>query len=339
MYRLVRYYSDELFFNSVKHIEFPKDERLHSKGVEWWYWNGHLMDEKNQNYAFMASLFKVKVPGLRPFWFIHSFITNLKKKKFEPVIRLFFKGLDRGSFPDGKLKASSRGVFKIIQKNSANFNLQMPGLKLKLVSTKPVMKTGGTGHFDLKTSESACYSLTRLQANGELKDGKKMRAVKGLAWMDHQWSPIKFDREHAWDWFCFQLNDGTDISVFDFGRRVHAKLATISFPDGIVRSTADVSFKKIGNIWLSPATGAKYPLAWQITIPEYGIKVWVKPRIKNQELIFGLMNYWEGPISVKARINGQAVQGLGFMELVGKRWGKNYFKYLFQNFSKFFRHE
>lgn len=319
----------------MKQVEFPKDERLHPKGVEWWYWNGHLADEKGRSFAFMASLFKVKVPGLRSFWFIHSFVTSIDDNKFDPFIRLFFKGLDRGSFPRGKLEASSREVFKIVQKDSATFGLQIPSLKLSLFSAKPPMKTGGTGHFDLKTSESASYSLTRLHAEGELIYDKKTLAVKGLAWMDHQWSPIRLDDEHAWDWFCIQLDDGTDISVFDFGRRAHARLATISFSDGSVVATERVIFKKMGNSWKSSVTGASYPLKWEITIPEYKIKAWIKPQVKDQEMIFGLMNYWEGPVSATARIDRTATQGLGFMELVGKRWGKSYFKYLFQRFYRF----
>ncbi|MFH1620661.1 MAG: lipocalin family protein [Patescibacteria group bacterium] len=319
----------------MKNIEFPRDERLHSKGVEWWYWNGFLTDEKNRNHAFMASLFRVKIPGLRSFWFIHTFITSIKDKKFDPYIRLFFKGLDRGSFPRGKLEAGSRGVFRIIQKNSSIFDVQIPRLKLHLVSVKPPMKTGGTGHFDLKASESASYSLTRLEASGELTDNEKVLAVKGLAWMDHQWSPVRFDNEHAWDWFSIQLDDGTDISVFDFGRRVHARLATISFPDGNVAATEKIIFKKIGDAWKSLVTGAEYPLSWKIVIPEHGIEMRVDPVSKNQEMIFGLMNYWEGPISVKVTVNKKIVYGRGFMELVGKRWGKSYFKYLFQKFYRF----
>lgn len=312
----------------MKQIVFPKDEKTHAKGVEWWYWNGHLEDEKKQAFAFMASLFRVKIPGLRSFWFIHSFITSVKEKDFDPFIRLFFRGLDRGSFPHGRLKASSRGVFKIVQKDSAAFDLQIPHLKLRLVSNKPPMKTGGTGYFDLKTSGSASYSLTRLKAEGELMRECESRTVKGLAWMDHQWSPLKLDDEHAWDWFCLQLDDGTDISVFDFGRRVHAKLATISFPDGRVVATEHVMFKQVGGEWQSPATGAIYPLEWEIMIPEYKIQISIKPRVKNQEMVFGLMNYWEGPLTVRAQVHGKKVRGLGFMELVGKRWGKSYVKYL-----------
>ena len=39
--------------------------------------------------------------------------------------------------------------------------------------------------------------------------------------------------------------------------------------------------------------------------------------IQDQEMIFGSINYWEGPLDVKASINGEQVSGSGFMELVG----------------------
>ena len=41
-------------------------------------------------------------------------------------------------------------------------------------------------------------------------------------------------------------------------------------------------------------------------------------------MIFGAINYWEGPMKVEAFINGKKVQGKGFMELVGYPSDYNY---------------
>jgi hypothetical protein len=41
-------------------------------------------------------------------------------------------------------------------------------------------------------------------------------------------------------------------------------------------------------------------------------------------MIFGQINYWEGPMRVKARINGEKLKGNGFMELVGYPSDYNY---------------
>jgi len=39
--------------------------------------------------------------------------------------------------------------------------------------------------------------------------------------------------------------------------------------------------------------------------------------MKDQEMIYGAINYWEGPLDVTAKIRGKKVKGVGFMELVG----------------------
>jgi len=39
--------------------------------------------------------------------------------------------------------------------------------------------------------------------------------------------------------------------------------------------------------------------------------------MKEQEMIFGSINYWEGPLTVKGKVNDERVSGKGFAELVG----------------------
>jgi hypothetical protein len=39
--------------------------------------------------------------------------------------------------------------------------------------------------------------------------------------------------------------------------------------------------------------------------------------LAEQEMIFGAVNYWEGPVTVSAIVGGKKVKGVGFMELAG----------------------
>jgi hypothetical protein len=76
------------------------------------------------------------------------------------------------------------------------------------------------------------------------------------------------------------------------------------------------------DIWKSKKTQAKYPLTWEIKIPDKKIDLKVSALVKDQEIIFGSINYWEGPLKVAGKIDGREVQGKGFMELVG--YNSNY---------------
>ena len=40
-------------------------------------------------------------------------------------------------------------------------------------------------------------------------------------------------------------------------------------------------------------------------------------KIENQEMLFGSINYWEGPLRVEGSFDGEKITGVDFMELVG----------------------
>ena len=76
--------------------------------------------------------------------------------------------------------------------------------------------------------------------------------------------------------------------------------------------------------WKSLRTNARYPVEWEITIPEFNIQLHVAADFPNQEmLIIGpIQAIWEGICTVhgvEVRPDGkkQALAGKGFMELVG----------------------
>ena len=46
--------------------------------------------------------------------------------------------------------------------------------------------------------------------------------------------------------------------------------------------------------------------------------------MRDQEIVFGQINYWEGPIKAAVKVNGGKVKGKGFMELVGYPSDYNY---------------
>lgn len=71
--------------------------------------------------------------------------------------------------------------------------------------------------------------------------------------------------------------------------------------------------------WKSPATGARYPVAWSVSIPSRQLTLTVEARQDNQELrtrITGV-DYWEGAVKVTGREAGHPVQGSGYLELTG----------------------
>ncbi len=285
--------------------------------VEWWYWNGRLDDGMGGEYAYMLALFKAGLIGIKDVYFMHWQVSDLTNKTFKSHFKTFWLGLDKGSFAKRELKASAEKEFSIRKTGKNDFHIVTPQFDLMLSSGKKPLLAGGTGSVDLVASTTKCYSLTRLLTSGKFKVKGKPIPVTGLSWMDHQWSPLTFNDEHAWTWFCFQLKDGTDIMCFEYGKKIKSRLATVSRPDGSLEVFPDVRFKHVGKPWISPKSEAAYPTAWQIDIPAAKIHLACRTLINEQEMVHGPFRYWEGAVDATGTIDGKETSGQGFLELNG----------------------
>jgi predicted secreted hydrolase len=318
----------------MKPIKFPRDEQAHDKIIEWWYWNGNLHDRAGNQYAFMDCLFQAKPKKVNlsfikmPFakaYFSHSILSDIKKQKSYPVIDyvslisrdsfrqplLFVNYIDT-NFLDGYL------VSEMVETAPFKYQIRSKNFDLTLTSTKKPLLEGGQGRLDLGKRSSYYYSLTNLKTEGEIKIGNEKIKVTGKSWMDHQWANVPYAKDE-WNWFSLQLDDNTEMVCFELSsQNKKMTLADISYPNGKTEHLTEVIFTPIGKAWASSKTKAKYPLNWQIEIPAKKIKLRVAPLIKNQEMIFGTINYWEGPLAVSGYFGNRKASGFGFLELVGR---------------------
>jgi len=155
--------------------------------------------------------------------------------------------------------------------------------------------------------------------------------VEGKAWMDHQWANTRHNKDE-WNWFSFQLENGTDIMCVEYNNNGTKEYeADIIDAHGKQTHTKNVRIVPQKKLWRSKKTGASYPLTWHITIPEEQIQFSTQALLSNQEIIFGDINYWEGPLRAQGTIKGKKVQGVGFMELVRYH---NYLKALGKEIGK-----
>ena len=72
--------------------------------------------------------------------------------------------------------------------------------------------------------------------------------------------------------------------------------------------------------WRSPASGATYPIAWRVRIPEAGLELKVAALVDDQELRTARstgVTYWEGAIDVSGTRAGRPVTGRGYLEMTG----------------------
>ena len=198
-------------------------------------------------------------------------------------------------------------------------------LDLNLVSTKPPVLQGDRG-YSRKGPEpgNASYyvSLTRLASQGAVTVGGKTFAVTGLSWMDHEWSTSALGPEQVgWNWFSIQLDDDTELMVFQL-RRADGSVdafssGTLIAADGTTRSLGPDDFTLTpAATWRSPRTGGAYPAAWALTVPAADLRLEITPWLADQEMQVSY-TYWEGAVRVTGAAAGRPVTGNGYVELTG----------------------
>jgi len=149
-------------------------------------------------------------------------------------------------------------------------------LHLTLHPEKPPVIHGENGVS--QKSQGAGYasyyiSLTRLTANGQLNLNGAQFEVSGLAWMDHEYFTEAPDSTlDGWDWFAIQLDNNEELMLYRLRRNSAAQdrysSGTYVDSQGHAHFLDSSQFSlSPGGLWRSPHSQARYPLAWQITVP------------------------------------------------------------------------
>ncbi len=331
-----------------KKVKLPQDNLPHDSIIEWWYFNGHLKDKQGHNYAFMNCLFKadirkVNIPFLNklPFkknysswpyvYFAHAIISDISQQKSHQDIQLmswvsgdsFTKDLLFINYTD-LLSAYNYINNEITEITPGNFHLKNKNIDLQLKARKKPLLEGGSGFVTISQHQTYYYSLTDLDTKGSILINGKWLKVTGKSWLDHQWADVPYQK-NKWSWFSLQLDNKTEIVCVEYSDgKNNDYFADVIDKNGKSSHHRQIKLTPQNNIWTSSKTKAEYPLIWNLEIPEKKIKLSIKSIAPEQEIIFGSINYFEGPTKISGTINKKKVQGLGFMELVGYPSDYNY---------------
>lgn len=317
-----------------KKITFPEDGKPHNNIIEWWYFNGHLKDKEGKAYFFMDCLFKadvakVNIPFLKvipvnTLYFHHHLLSDVEAKKTTshtfPFVVISKDSFSKPFFFVNYTLPSLAGYvnYEIQELDEFKYRVKSDTFDLILESKKKPLLEGGKGFLELNSRITYYYSLTNMETKGHIiADGKSIE-VQGKSWMDHQWADAPYSND-KWTWFSIQLDNGTELICFEYDdyKEKDYLLSMIDKDGKVIHITKDIDIIPLNDSWESQQTGAKYELSWKISIPSENIELKTKPILKDQEMIFGPINYWEGGIDVEGTINNKNVTGKGFMELVG----------------------
>jgi geranylgeranyl pyrophosphate synthase/predicted secreted hydrolase len=208
------------------------------------------------------------------------------------------------------------------------------GAELTFTLKKPPVRHGDDGVVRGVHGEDMFYVFVpRCEVKGVLTLDGQAVPVSGQGWYDHEFSaPPKprSEREKtksdlgvvAWNWVSAQLDDGSDVSVYDLvhseTKESQGRWAIVIDADGTSRAFSDFSLTTSGQ-WRSVRTFERYPTTFQVEVPGAGLSLTVEAEFGDQELVTVISKpaFWEGRCQVKGTRAGKAVQGLGYVERSG----------------------
>ncbi len=297
----------------------------HAAPVEWWYISSYLSEE---GLAFHWALFKgypttryslagvplgIFFPG--PYHASHIALTDLRanSKIFEERFDFAYdrvKGDSTVSYPPLRLE---QGDWKLLEQGQ-KLRLEAGPLKLTLTPLKPavVHPPGYSGTSEV--GRMFYVSYTRLALEGSIAG----RAVRGEAWMDHQWGDQFSGQDALWDWFGLHLSNNAEVMLYrvkDRDGKVVQLAGTLTLPDGRIQALSNLQMVP-QSTWNS-ASGFTYSLSWQVSSDQFSTTL--QPLRLEQELLSQSTRvaYWEGPVVGAGTLEGQRVGVKGMGEFVG----------------------
>ena len=333
---------------------------------EWWYYTGNLSTPAGRHFGFELTFFRRARASAREgarirateeakagastagasepsawdldqVWLAHFTVTDTRAERFLVAERVNrsgpgVAGADAGErrIWNGNWSVEWRPGDEARPTQALTAITPDAALRLTLEPRKPVVVHGRDGVSRKVAGDpravSHYLSFTRLAAAGTLALGGEEHAVRGLAWMDHEFfSDYPLEGKVGWDWMSIQLDDGADLMLFGLrdaaGGHGPDVTGTLVDPGGGVRPVGwGGASLRPGRRWRSGATGAEYPVEWRVTVPALDLRLDLRPRLDGQEVFAerGLLPpYWEGAVLVSGEREGRPAAGVGYLEMTG----------------------
>ncbi len=322
-------------------LSFPEDHGPHPDyQTEWWYYTGNLETDAGRHFGYQLTIFRrALLPATErspresawaadQVYMGHFALTDVDGREhyaFERFARgaAGLAGAAAAPFAvwleDWRVEETGDNIYRLA---ASQEGLE---LDLTLVDEKGPVLQGDRG-YSQKGPEagnaSHYYSLTRLRSSGTVQVEGKSFQVAGESWMDHEYSTSALSQgQIGWDWFSIQMDDGSELMVFQIRRDdgsvdMFSSGSWISAEGDVTRlGREDFRIEVLDN-WRSPDSGATYPARWTISVPKLDLRLSVEPYLSDQELDVSYA-YWEGAVRVAGTRAGRQLAGHGYAELTG----------------------
>jgi len=319
-------------------LRFPEDHGPHPHfRNEWWYITGNLETGEHRRFGFQITFFRVALSpdelerpsawAANQVWMAHFALSDELSQRHIARERFARGALGLAGaravpfevwLENWSLRESPRGFPWVLTIDEPDLRL-----RLQLEPLKPIILNGEKGLSRKSATPgnaSYYYSLSRLASHGRIVLDEIEHEVRGLSWMDREWSTSALDADQVgWDWFSLHLADGRDLMWYQIrdenGRASPYSSGTLVAPNGDSRPLLrdDVRLRPTG--WWEGPEGRRYPVEWELTLLPMNEHIEVRSAFPDQLMDLSV-RYWEGAVDVRDATTGQP-KGRGYLELTG----------------------
>lgn len=229
-------------------------------------------------------------------------------------------------------------TFKKMKDGSYVLHLQHKELglsaDLRFYPQKPPTRHGDNGVVrGVSAEDMFYYFIPRNKVTGTVKiKDEKLTVQKGSGWYDHEFGchakkeegqKDDMKKDVSWNWIAMQLSNGSELTAYDLidlktGEDCGSFVILID-AKGQRHYSQKFSLKPIGEQWTSTRTFNEYPTQWELTAPEFGLKVKAEAAFPNQEFatVISKPAFWEGRMNVSGTQRGKKITGNAYIERHG----------------------
>jgi hypothetical protein len=195
-------------------------------------------------------------------------------------------------------------------------------LDLNSTSLKRPLIVGNDGYmFEGLSDYTYYYSETRNSISGTLKIKGVTENVTGVSWIDRQYGNFNPLTGENYEWFQMQLSNGMDVNlwnIFTSDNKVpdneKYRIFSAYVNETTQYTTGDFKIERLGfNIMADGAMS--YAGKWRVTSDKNKVDVIISTVHDNTEVTWPF-RFFEGATTISGMVNGNAVTGVGFAELL-----------------------
>jgi predicted secreted hydrolase len=312
-------------------LSFPADLGPHPDfRIEWWYVTANLTGSDGTAFGAQWTLFRQALaPGAQQegwanqqLWMGHAAVTRADAHRFAETFArggVGQAGVDAQPFRAWIDAWQMRGLDRMNAMTISPLEVAASGkdfdYALRLEADRPLVLQGDGGYSRKSAHEQASYYYSQpfFKATGRVSIDGRPLDVRGLAWMDREWSsqPLA-SNQPGWDWLALHLESGEKLMLY----RMRQTDGQHYISGNWILPLGGTHLLTPADVVMTPKTpieieGRWFPVRWEVAIPSRSFAIECMP-LNPRAWMGTSFAYWEGPIHFRG-----SHTGVGYLEMTG----------------------